>query len=116
VKRAWSPWIPVVAWCAVIFGFSSVPDLNSGLSYDYPLRKAAHMGEYAILYWLARRALADSGSKAFLFTVAYAASDEWHQTFVPGRVGAAADVAVDAAGAALAAALTALRRRGMLSR
>lgn len=115
MNRAWSPWIPVVAWCAVIFGFSSVPDLNSGLSYDYPLRKAAHMAEYAVLYWLSRRALSGSGPKAFLFTVVYAVSDEWHQTFVPGRAGAVSDVVVDAAGAALAAALTGLRRGAILS-
>lgn len=116
MRRALSSWGPVVVWCAVIFYFSSVPDLKSGFSFDFPLRKAAHMFEYAVLYALARRAFSGSGPKAFLFTVAYAATDEWHQTFVAGRAGAVSDVVVDAAGAGLAAALTALRRRGMLSR
>jgi VanZ family protein len=38
----------------------------------------------------------------------YAVSDEWHQTFVPTRVGTPSDVMIDAAGAALGLALAAL--------
>jgi VanZ family protein len=35
--------------------------------------------------------------------IAYAASDEWHQSFVPGRTATAEDVAIDGIGVALAA-------------
>ena len=110
MKRLLSLLAPVIAWCAVIFAFSSVPDLSSGLSYDYPLRKVAHAAEFAVLWALARRALGDGWG--LVFTVLYAASDEYHQTFVPGRLGAWTDVAIDGAGALLA--LTFVRLRAIL--
>jgi hypothetical protein len=50
-------WLPVLVWAGVIFAFSSIPSLNSGLgSWDYVLRKGAHMTEYAILAVLLVRA------------------------------------------------------------
>lgn len=103
-------WLPVAAWCGVIFAFSATPDLGTGLSYDYPLRKAGHMAVFAILWALARRPLGDV--RGLAFTVLYAMSDEYHQTFVPGRAGAWSDVAFDAAGALLA--LTFKRARAIL--
>jgi VanZ family protein len=42
---------------------------------------------------------------AMLLAVVYGVSDEWHQSFVPGRMADAADVAADAAGAVVAAGL-----------
>lgn len=94
-----SRWLPVLVWAAVIFAFSSVPSLDSGLgTWDFVLRKCAHMTEYAILAVLLLRATA-SYVWAFPLTVAYAASDEFHQTFVRGRDGSPRDVAIDAAGA-----------------
>lgn len=122
-RRALVLWAPVAAWCALIFGFSSVPDLKSGLDYDYPLRKLAHMAEYGILWFLTRRALdgtflqgrAKPGPVfAAVFAVLYAMSDEWHQSLVPGRAGRWSDVLIDAAGVALAwAAAAILARRGL---
>ncbi len=102
--RLLSSWGPVAAWCAVIFALSSVPDLDSGLDYDYPLRKAAHMAEYAVLYLLTRRALEARGASltAAAFALFYAMSDEYHQSFVPGRAGLWSDVGIDAAGVLLA--------------
>ncbi|PIR18892.1 MAG: teicoplanin resistance protein VanZ [Elusimicrobia bacterium CG11_big_fil_rev_8_21_14_0_20_64_6] len=110
MKRKLNLWGPVVAWCAVIFALSAVPDLNSGLSYDFPLRKAAHMAEYAILWALARRAMGDGWG--LVFSVLYAMSDEYHQSFVGGRHGAWTDVLIDSAGALLA--LTSVRLRAIL--
>ena len=110
MKRLLGLWLPVVAWCAVIFAFSATPDLNSGLSYDFPLRKAGHMAVFAILWALARRPLGDGWG--LVFAVLYAMSDEYHQTFVPGRAGAWTDVLIDGAGAVLA--LTFARRRAIL--
>jgi VanZ family protein len=46
---------------------------------------------------------------ALALTVLYAASDEWHQTFIPNRSGQLADVLVDTAGA-LTVLLVILRR------
>jgi VanZ family protein len=97
-SRALSLWLPVVAWAALIFVLSSVPHLSSGLgTWDYVLRKCAHMTEYAILGALLLRALGREGP-AFLAALAYAASDELHQHFVAGRHGSPVDVAIDAIG------------------
>lgn len=103
--RALCLWLPVAAWCAVIFAFSCIPYLSSGLAWDFPLRKLAHMTEYGILFALTRRALRGSARRpaaaswgAAAFCLLYAVGDEWHQSFVPGRRGAVSDVAVDATG------------------
>jgi VanZ family protein len=93
-------WLPVAAWAALIFALSSVPSFDSGLSWDTPLRKLAHLTEYAILGALLLRALRRPGP-AWLVGVAYAASDEFHQHFVSGRNGNPVDVAIDALGVLL---------------
>jgi VanZ family protein len=96
--RVVSLWLPVVAWAALIFALSSVPHLSSGLgTWDYVLRKCAHITEYAILGALLLRALGRE-VPAFLAALAYAASDELHQHFVAGRHGSPVDVAIDAIG------------------
>jgi len=94
-----SKWLPVVAWAAVIFALSSIPSLSTHLgTWDTILRKCAHMTEYAILAVLIARATGSS-AVAFGLAVAYAATDEWHQTFVRGRHGTPIDVGIDAVGA-----------------
>jgi VanZ family protein len=104
-----SRWLPVLVWAGVIFGFSSIPSLSTHLgTWDLILRKAAHMTEYAILAVLLRRATGSPGW-AFVIAVAYAATDEFHQTFVPGRHGSPVDVGIDAIGALIGLAVV---RRG----
>jgi len=100
-------WAPVVIWAAVIFAFSSVPDLGTGLgTWDLVLRKAAHAVEFAVLGALLLRALgSERAALALAFGIAYAASDELHQLFVPGRRGSVLDVLIDAVGVALGVAL-----------
>jgi VanZ family protein len=94
-------WLPVLVWAAVIFAFSSIPSLSTHLgTWDYVLRKLAHMTEYAILAALLARATG-SIAWAFALAVAYAGTDELHQTFVRGRHGAPLDVGIDAVGAAV---------------
>ena len=94
-------WLPVVAWAAVIFAFSSVPHLGTGLgTWDLILRKIAHTAEYAVLGALLARATARPWL-AWVLGVLYAASDEIHQTFVAGRHGSPIDVAIDAVGVAI---------------
>jgi VanZ family protein len=94
-------WLPVIVWAGVIFALSSVPRLGTDLgTLDLVLRKLAHAAEYAVLGALLVRALS-SRFLAAMLGVGYAASDEWHQTFVNGREGSASDVLVDAVGIAL---------------
>ena len=111
-------WAPPLALMAVIFVLSAQPDLSSGLgAFDLVLRKLAHMAEYGLLLFLLWRPLREVAEPraavgiAFGVAVLYAASDEWHQSFVEGRHGTPVDVAIDAVGMALAAALVLRRLR-----
>ena len=105
-------WLPVVLWAAVIFAFSAIPNLGTGLGgWDLVLRKIAHTAEYAVLGALLVRATGRSGL-AFALGTLYAVTDEIHQTFVRGRHGSPIDVAIDAVGVALGIAVWhALRTR-----
>jgi len=98
-------WLPVVAWAVVIFAFSSIPSLGTGLgTWDLVLRKLAHVTEYAVLGALLLRATGRAWM-AVVLGVLYAASDELHQTFVPGRHGRPLDVAIDTVGLLLGVVL-----------
>jgi VanZ family protein len=98
---------PPLALMGVIFFFSAQPDLGTGLgTWDLILRKAAHMAEYGLLWFLWYRALEiESPLPAIALTLAYAATDEIHQSFVDGRHGTPVDVLIDAAGVAVAVLL-----------
>jgi VanZ family protein len=97
VRVAWW-WGAVVAWAALIFALSSIPDLGTGLGgWDVALRKVAHAGEFAVLGFLLFRALGRE-RPALALGIAYAVSDEVHQHFVPGRIGSPLDVLLDAVG------------------
>lgn len=101
-------WGPVLAWAALIFTLSSIPDLGTGLgTWDLVLRKVAHAAEYAILGALLLRATRHL-PLSFLVAVAYAVTDELHQRTVEGRVGSPLDVLIDTVG--VAAGLVVWRR------
>jgi VanZ family protein len=94
----------------VIVAFSAQPSLDSGLGLiDLIGRKLIHFAEYALLTFLWWRALATVTTPgraalfAFLISSGYAATDEYHQTFVEGRHGSPIDWAIDSAGAAAVA-------------
>jgi hypothetical protein len=111
VLRTLSRYVPPLALMCVIFALSAQPDLNSGLgAWDTALRKTAHMVEFGLLWWLWQRALAMPAAAAMI-ALGYAASDEWHQSFVEGRVGSVLDWGIDALGVAIAAALWARSSR-----
>ena len=104
---------PPLVLMAVIFALSAQPDLNSGLGWiDLVGRKAAHMAEFGLLWLLWHRALRWRLTwVAAAVAVGYAVGDEIHQHYVSGRVGSPRDVAIDAAGVAMAWVATALVRR-----
>jgi VanZ family protein len=100
-SRLLTVWLPVVVWAAVIFTFSSIPSLSTGLgTWDTILRKGAHLAEYAVLGGLLYRALGRE-ALALAVGIAYAATDELHQYFVRGRHASPVDVAIDAVGIAV---------------
>ena len=80
-------------------------------SVVFMIRKCAHLTEYAVLallVWRARRKpfrgdtrpwLWSQAAEALWVTVFYAATDEFHQTFVPSREGCVRDVMIDSTGA-----------------
>ena len=105
-------WLPPVVWMVLIFSLSAQPTLphHPDTLLDTILKKAAHMMEYGILAFLLGRALSRGRGAlsrsalvtVFFVSVLYAASDEYHQTFVPGRNGTPVDVGIDAVGALVA--------------
>ena len=105
-------WLPPVLWMGLIFIVSAQPTLphHSDDLFDTILKKAAHMMEYGTLALLLWRALSRGRGTlswsalvtAFVVSVLYAASDEYHQSFVPGRNGTPVDVGIDAVGALVA--------------
>jgi VanZ family protein len=76
-------------------------------NWEYPIRKTAHMTEYAVLgfllvgAWTGKRfrSCRLTAACAFATAVLYAVSDEIHQYFVPGRACRLYDVGFDSAGA-----------------
>ncbi len=98
-------WGAVFIWCALIYFLSDQPNLKTNLGvWDLILRKMAHMFEYAVLFLLSRRAFFNTVNKNFsiafgvIFALLYAASDEYHQSFIVGRVGCVKDVLIDCVG------------------
>ena len=104
-------WLPVLLWAGVIFFFSSMA-INKPAPFswaDFVFKKTAHVTEYAIFYFLIFRAMSNKqqsiNKKVFRWSlflaVLFAFSDEWHQTFVPGREGTLRDVGFDTIGSLL---------------
>ena len=108
---------PPLLLMGAIFFLSAQPDLNSGLgSWDTILRKLAHMAEFGLLWFLWWRALG-YGNHLWpaLIAIAYAVTDELHQTTVEGRVGSPVDVLIDSAGVALAVLVARRARSGSVA-
>jgi len=102
-------WGAPLAWMGFIFYLSSLPHipyLEHGW-YTSLRDVAGHFAVYAVLALLWERALAAAGVArparwAFLIALVYGLTDEFHQSFVPGRAPDLFDVLTDAAGAAFA--------------
>jgi VanZ family protein len=108
VMRFSSLWLPVVFWAVIIFSFSahSTPSISEVHWKDFAFKKLVHVVEYGSFAALWFRAFLGSGfekAKAFYYslflTVAYGASDEFHQSFTPGRDPTVRDMIIDSVGA-----------------
>jgi len=100
-------WGPALVLMLAIFLFSNTPSAeipNLG-GWDRLVKKGGHMLGYALLALTLLRGFGSAGWRnilfAFIGAALYAASDELHQFFVPGRHAALLDVAIDSLGAAL---------------
>jgi hypothetical protein len=131
VSRRIGPWIAAGFWAVWIFFASTerfgsdhtskhiVPflrwllphaSLSTLLFLHLAIRKTAHVFEYFVFSVLLWRAIRGEGSRwrfrwallAILIAAVYAASDEFHQIFVPGRGASVRDVMIDVCGATLA--------------
>jgi len=108
-------WLPVILWCSFIFCLSSQPNLRTSWGiWDLILRKIAHALIFGMLAWLFWRGLVQKSklqsrkdqnrewkiklTLAVVFSVLYAFSDEFHQSFVLGRSGSIIDVGIDSMG------------------
>ena len=87
----------------MFFGEGAVQVLvDAGI--EFYIRKTAHFTEYAVLAFLTARAMRLNGFRywavaAPLFSALYASTDEFHQSFVPGRGMELRDVGIDSCGA-----------------
>ena len=98
-------WLPVFLWACVIFALSSIQQITvtEFFIWDFAAKKVAHLTEYAVLYALFLRATEKNWVLSFVLTMIYAASDEIHQSYVPGRTAAVYDLAFDFSGASISA-------------
>ena len=92
---------------AIIFIFSATPATNlpNFGSFDYWVKKGGHVVGYGLLslsFWHGLKWDNKLIWWAWFLAVVYAISDEFHQSFVPGRHPSPLDVALfDATGAAI---------------
>lgn len=106
MKTLLNRWLPPLALMGLIFFLSarSRTSITEVYLIDFLIFKTLHMIEYAALYFLLFRAMWSRHKStkayvwAFVVCVLYAASDEIHQTYVPGREGRLRDVVIDTAG------------------
>jgi VanZ family protein len=84
------------------------------LRVQFFMRKLAHVSEYAVLAVLLYRAFVHTALKGrrtlsaglvLLLCAGYAATDEFHQAFVPSRTASLRDAMIDICGAMLAVVL-----------
>jgi VanZ family protein len=95
-----------VLWAVAIFLVSSIPKIDTTITRLEGCDKVAHFVEYFILGW-ALRYWSRGGSPGFLGGgIAFAAFDEFHQQYVPGREMSLWDFVADAAGVAVGFLIT----------
>lgn len=107
-------WLPALAIMAIIFYASGTPsrELPNFGGIDLLIKKGGHFSGYALLgaaYAFAlRRGPRPTWAEviaAVSLALLYAISDEFHQSFTPGRTPTMMDVGIDTAGALTGATL-----------
>ncbi len=109
------------SWTEIVLRFlvSNISSQEIGLIHAF-IRKAAHVVEYFILGLLVFRAFRGDFTVswkwrwsfcAIMVVILWAATDEFHQSFVPTRTASAVDVGIDTASGMLAQLVSALWHR-----
>ena len=111
-------WLPAIFWMGLIFVFSSIPNLVDPLGFD-PSGYIKHAVEYLIFGLFLSFGLSKSNieakKKIILLTLVigflYGASDEFHQSLVPGRNASVFDLLTDAIGALIGSIIYSYRKK-----
>jgi VanZ family protein len=115
-------WAYAVVASAILFYLSSIP-IRQPANVPY-IDKVEHVTAYTILALAYYNVVSAGGRRAgwivaigaWMATVAYGISDEWHQSFVPGRTADVADALADAAGGAVGIGLALWMRNEFVRR
>lgn len=112
IKRIMIRWGPAILMMGLIFLLSSIPmKLSSSeaaplrLNWETLFRKGGHLLEYALLAVALQNGLHLKSWKGVFVIMGcvllYALSDEFHQSFIPGRTARLIDVSIDLLGGIL---------------
>jgi len=99
IKNKYIKYSPVIIWMSFIFFLSSgQTSAITGTNVErFLILKSFHLIEYAILF-ICFKIAGYSLKQSLLFSYIYALSDEFHQSFVPGRTGLLRDTLIDLVG------------------
>src|SRR5688572_15231538 len=92
-------WLPALLMMLIIFLFSTQASFNLP-NFDWAdriVKKGGHMIGYALLgvsYWRAFHFKQERRWLAWCLAILYAMTDEFHQSFVPGRYASVWDVLI----------------------
>ena len=112
-------WLPPLIWAGVILLGTSLPQ-DAVPVQTSNIDKFLHFTIYTVFAFLLTRQISEDTTRgravlgAVFIAAAFAAADEWHQRFIPGRFPEFAEWLADVAGAILGAIIYALvfdRRR-----
>jgi|SRR5450759_1275443 VanZ family protein len=99
-------WLPAFLIMGAIFCFSSIPsqEMPNFGNWDTLFKKSGHLLGYAMLAAAYLRGIHSLGwravSIALVCVVLYSVTDEFHQSFIPGRTSTLIDVGIDTIGGA----------------
>ncbi len=113
IKQAIIAYLPPILWAILIFIFSAqslLPGFEES-AYDFIFKKLAHISVYLVLYLLVLQAVITTITEKqpkmrlllpIFICLLYAASDEFHQSLVPGRYATLRDIGYDGLGISIA--------------
>ncbi len=100
-----------MVWMGFIFFWSARPAITASTIgwQDFTIKKSAHVVEYfglgILVYRAIRKTTGLSSTQAIILTIAgclvYAITDEFHQSFTPGRSPRVRDIGIDTIGSVI---------------